>query len=70
MAILFVSRERAQTKASIEEIEKAVESYEDLKKEFDFKRKGKGKGHGAFAVKSWYENEAKKKIEERQKKAK
>lgn len=64
------ARERAQKNATIEEIEKAVEPYEDLKKEFDFKRKGKGKGHGAFAVKSWYNKEAKAEIEKRQKEAK
>lgn len=64
------ARERAKTKASVEEIKKAVEPYEDLKKICEFKSTGKGKGHGAFAVKSWYENEAKAEIEKRQKEAK
>ena len=64
------ARERAQKNATIEEIKKAVEPYEDLKKELEEKQKGKGKGHGAFAVKSWYNKEAKAEIEKRQKEAK
>jgi len=63
------ARERAMTKANIKEIKKAVEPYEDLKKIYEFKSTGKGKGHGAFAAKSWYENEAKAEIEKRQKEA-
>ncbi len=64
------AKERAKTKASVEEIKKAVEPYEDLKTKCESISTGKGKGHGAFAVKSWYEKEAKAEIEKRQKEAK
>lgn len=62
------AKERAQKKASLDDIKTAVKPYDDLQKILDDKLKGKGKGHGVFAVKSWYENEAKKEIETREKK--
>ncbi len=60
------AKERADKKASLDEIKVAVAPYADLKETFEEKITGKGKGHGVFAVKSWYEKVAKAEIEKRE----
>ena len=59
------AKERADKKASTEEIQKVLENFEDLKAKFEEIKKGKGKGHGVFAAKSWYEKTAVPEIEKR-----
>ena len=60
------AKERADKKASIEDIKKALEKYEDLKAQFEEIKKGKGKGHGVFAAKSWFEKVAAPEIAKRE----